>query len=143
MSDPVNNNLTQKINDNNKIKMVTYKNRSYLESTNSNCALVMLDWTSFWPRFDIVVLGMDFFLFPFIYFPYSIWTFISLFYLDFYIYFLFGLLFPFSIRTFISLFNLDFYFPFQFGLFQFFFNFFFNSFFSFDRGHILEVWPII
>ena len=57
-------------------------------------------------------------------FPFSIWTFISLFYLDFYFHFLFGLyfsflfwlLFPFSIWTFIFLFYLDFYLPFLFGL---------------------------
>ena len=47
---------------------------------------------------------------------FSIWTFISLFYLDFCFPFLFGLLSPFSIWTFISLFYLDFYFPFLFGL---------------------------
>ena len=47
--------------------------------------------------------------------PFSIWTFFSLFYLDFYFSFLFGLLFPFSICTFISLFYFDFYFPFLFG----------------------------
>ena len=90
----------------------------------------------FWPRFHIVVLGMTFFflsLYPLIYFPYSIWTFISLFYLDFYFPFLFGLLIPFSIWTFnfpflfgllspfsgwtfISLLYLDFYFPFIFRL---------------------------
>ena len=57
----------------------------------------------------------------------------SIFHLDFYFPFLFGLLFPFSIWTLISLFFLDFYFPFLFGLllsFLFFFNsvlFFFNS----------------
>ena len=55
--------------------------------------IVVLGMT-FWPRFHIVVLGMTFFfLYPLIYFPYSIWTFISLFYLDFYLPFLFGLLF--------------------------------------------------
>ena len=41
---------------------------------------------------------------------------LSIFYLDFYIPFLFGLFSPFSIWTFISLFYLDFYFPFLFGL---------------------------
>ena len=69
----------------------------------------------FWPRFYIVVLGMTFFFFflqPIYFFPFSIWTFISLFFLDFYFPFLFGLLFPFSIWTFISLFFFDFYFLF-------------------------------
>ena len=48
-------------------------------------------------------LRNDFFLFlqPIYFFPFSIWTFISLFFLDFYFPFLFGLLFPFSIWTFI------------------------------------------
>ena len=65
----------------------------------------------FWPRFYIVVLGMTFFFlvspiyfFQFLFgllFPFSIWTFISLFYLDIYFPFLFGLLFPFSLWTFI------------------------------------------
>ena len=61
-------------------------------------------------------------------FPFSFWTFISLFFLDFY--------FPFF-RTFISLFSLDFYFPFFFGLL---FPFYFTSFFGllFNRGHILD-----
>ena len=49
-------------------------------------------------------------------YPFSIWSYISLIYLDFYFPFLFGLLFPFSIWTFISLFFLVFYFPFLFGL---------------------------
>ena len=48
---------------------------------------------TFWPRFHIVVLGMTFFFQP-IYF--------SIFYLDFYFPFLFGLLSPFFIWTFIS-----------------------------------------
>ena len=46
----------------------------------------------FWPRFYIVVLGMTFF--------YVTSTF-SIFFLDFYFLFLFGLLFPFSLWTFI------------------------------------------
>ena len=58
---------------------------------------VMFFCIYFWPRFYIMVLGIAFF--PFIYFTYSIWTFISLFYLDFCFPFLFGLLFPFSIWT--------------------------------------------
>ena len=85
------------------------------------------DKSVFWRRFHIVVLGMTFFFLFFIrsftfhilfglLFPFSIWTFISLFYLDFYFPFLFGLLFPFSLWTFISLFYLNFYFPFLFGL---------------------------
>ena len=63
----------------------------------------------FWPRFYIGVLGIAFFIyvFPFIYFPYSIWTFISLFYLDFY--------FPFLLALFSILFH------FFLFLFQFFF----------------------
>ena len=48
----------------------------------------------FWPWFYIVVLGIGFF--PFIYFSYSIWTFISLLYLDFYVPFLFGFFFQFN-----------------------------------------------
>ena len=40
-------------------------------------------------------LGNGFFNLSFTYFPYSIWTFISLFFLNFYITFLFGLLYPF------------------------------------------------
>ena len=50
------------------------------------------------------------FFITFIYFQYSIWTYISLFYWDFYFPFLFGLLFPSTFWTFISLFYLDFYF---------------------------------
>ena len=72
----------------------------------------------FWSRFYIVVLGMTFFFSPIYFFqflfgllfPFSLWTFISLFSGDFY--FLFGLLFPFSLWTFISLFSGDFYFLF-------------------------------
>ena len=59
--------------------------------------------SSFWLRFYIVILGMAFF-YPLIHFPYPIWTFISLFYLDFYFPSLFGLLFLFW--TFISFFRL-------------------------------------
>ena len=55
-------------------------------------------------------------LFPFL-FPFSIWTFLSLLYLDFYFPFLFGLFYPFSIWTFLSLFYLDFSIPFLFGFF--------------------------
>ena len=52
-----------------------------------------------------MVLGMTFLFFrSHLLFPYSIWTFNSLFSLDF----LFGLLFPFFIWNFISLFYLDF-----------------------------------
>ena len=76
----------------------------------------------FWQRFHIVVLGMIFFFTSHLLFPFSFWTFISLFSLEFYFPILFGLLIPFSIWTFISLFYLDFYFPFLFGL------FFLNSF---------------
>ena len=49
-----------------------------------------------------------FFLYQLIYFPYSIWTFISLYYLDFYLPFIIGILLPFSIWTsiFIRSFNL-------------------------------------
>ena len=72
------------------------------------------------------------------YFPFSIWTFISPFFLYFYFPFLFGLLSPFYIWTFISFFFLDFYFPFIFGLL---FNSSFNSCFNFfhtNCGHILD-----
>ena len=55
----------------------------------------------FWPRFYIVVLGIAFLISAHLLFPISIWTFISLFTLDFYFPFFFGLLF--------SLFSLDFY----------------------------------
>ena len=44
--------------------------------------------------------------------PFSIWNFVSLFYLDFYFPFLFKFSFPFSIWTFISFFYLKFYFAF-------------------------------
>ena len=88
----------------------------------------------FWPRFHIVVLGMTFFFLQPLYFfqflfglllPFSIWTFISLLYLDFYFPFLFGHLFPFSIWnyfpfsiwTFISLLYLDISFSFSFNSF--------------------------
>ena len=73
-------------------------------------------------------------------FPFSLWTFITLFSLDFY--------FPFSLWTFISLFSLDFYFPFLFGrLFPFSFWTFishFNPFsirFQFYRGHSSWILP--
>jgi hypothetical protein len=57
-----------------------------------------------------------FFHYVYLLFPIFIWTFISLFSLDFYFLFLFGLLF--------SLFSLDFYFPFLIGLlFPFYFSF--------------------
>ena len=69
------------------------------------------------------------FFFLFANFPYSIWTFISFFYLDFY----FPFLFPFSIRTFIFLYFSIF--------FQFFSNFFFN-FFLFYCHHILDFFQI-
>ena len=46
-------------------------------------------------------LRNDFFFRSHLVFPYFIWTFISLFFLDFYFPFLFGLLFPFSFWTFI------------------------------------------
>ena len=57
----------------------------------------------FWPQFYIVVIGMTFFmsrqffhiLFEFL-FPFSLWTFVSIFYLDFYFHFLFGHLFLFK-----------------------------------------------
>merc|ERR1739844_304840 len=65
------------------------------------------------------IFYLDFY-FPFLFgllSPFYIWTFISLFYLDFCFPFLFGHLSPFSIWTFISLFYLDFYFPFLFALF--------------------------
>ena len=60
-----------------------------------------------------------FFLQPIYFFPFSIWTFTSLFFMDFYFPFLFGHLFPFSIWnyfpfsiwTFISLLYLDISFP--------------------------------
>ena len=64
------------------------------------------------------IFYLDFY-FPFLFgllFPFSIWTFLSLLYLDFYFPFLFGLFYPFSIWTFLSLLCLDFYFPFLFGL---------------------------
>ena len=52
---------------------------------------------------------------------------------------LFGLLYPFSIWTFISLFYFDFCFSF---LFQF-FSILFQFFFSFDRGHILDFFQFL
>ena len=76
----------------------------------------------FWSRFYIVVLGIAFFL-RIIYFSQliSIWTFISL--------FLFGLIFPFYLWTFVSLLYLDIYFLFHSGfLFPFYFWTFISSF---------------
>ena len=64
-------------------------------------------------------------------FPISIWTFISLFYLDFY--------FPFSLWTFISLFSLDFYFPSLWTFISLFSqDFYFLLGRLFNRGHILD-----
>ena len=60
-----------------------------------NSSLKVIKWQLFDREFYIVVLGVPFFLSPFIYFPYSIWTFLSLLF-----------------WAFISLFYLDFYFPF-------------------------------
>ena len=57
----------------------------------------------FFEHFLTAILHSDFF-------PYSILTYGSLFYLDFWVPFLFG---PFSTWTFLSLFYLDFYFPFS------------------------------
>ena len=117
----------------------------------------------FWSRFYIVVLGMTFFFLSNLLFPIFIWTFISLFSLDFYFPFFWGLLF--SLWTFISLFSLDFYFPFFWGLlfslwtFIFSLDFYFPfshwtfiSLFSldfyflfgrlFNRGHILDFFQI-
>ena len=48
--------------------------------------------------------------------PFSIWSFISIFYLNFYFPFLFGILFPFLSWAFISLFYLNIYSSFLFGL---------------------------
>ena len=75
----------------------------------------VVELLSFWTRFCIVVIGIGFF-YPLIYFfqflfwllfPFSLWTFLFFFALDFY--------YPFSLWTFISLFSLDFYLPFFFG----------------------------
>ena len=85
----------------------------------------------FWPRLYTVVLKIAFFfrsqLFSHILFgllfPFSIWTFISLFYLDFIslfyldFYFSFYSFFSLFYLEFIFIFYLDFYFPFLFGLF--------------------------
>ena len=68
----------------------------------------------FWPWFYIVVLGIAFLNFR-----------------SFTFHILFGLLYPFSLWTFVSLFCLDFHFPFLFGLFfSIFFNFFLFLFYS-------------
>ena len=94
------------------------------------CFFPFIKWDErlgFWPRFYIVVLGIR-----------KSFTFHSL----------FGFLYPFSIWTFISLLYLDFYIPFLFGLF--FFNFFFFIFFSilfsilflFYCSHILDFFEI-
>ena len=79
-----------------------------------------------------VVLGMTFFsrhvyFFHFLFgllFLFSLWTFNSLFSLDFYFPFLYGLLFPFSLWTFIS--------------FSILFQFFFNSFSILSQSLILD-----
>ena len=87
-----------------------------------------------------------FFLYQLIYFPYSIWTFISLYYLDFYLPFIIGILLPFSIWTsiFIRSFNL-------FSIFQSFFDIsnrglildFFRFFFFFNLPPIfLNTWQV-
>jgi len=94
----------------------------------------------FWSRFYIVVLGMTFFSLSNLLFPIFIWTFISLFSLDFYFPFFWGLLF--SLWTFI--FSLDFYFPFShwtfISLFSLDFYFLFGR--LFNRGHILDFFQI-
>jgi hypothetical protein len=94
----------------------------------------------FWSRFYIVVLGMTFFFLSNLLFPIFIWTFISLFSLDFYFPFFWGLLF--SLWTFI--FSLDFYFPFShwtfISLFSLDFYFLFGR--LFNRGHILDFFQI-
>ena len=55
----------------------------------------------FWPRIYIVVLRIVFFMSRLL-LPYSFWTFISLYSLEFLFPFLFGLSFPYSIWTFFS-----------------------------------------
>ena len=88
-------------------------NKNTIASALKSC----IKWSYFWPRFYIVVLGMTFFFF--IFFQYR-FTFSNL-YMDFSVPFIFGLFFPFSIWTFLSLFYLDFYFPFLYGRSYFFF----------------------
>ena len=71
---------------------------------------------SFICTFLIAILHRDLrhgFFYLLIYFPYPIWTFISIFYLDFRFPFLFGLLIPSSIWSFFSFFYLEFYFSFR------------------------------
>ena len=60
-------------------------------------SIFYLRFLYFWPRFYIVVLGMTFFS-RHIYFFHGTSTF-SIFFLNFYFLFLFGLLFPFSLWT--------------------------------------------
>ena len=69
----------------------------------------------FWPRFYIVVLEMLFW--DHIYFFHILFRLlhISFFFSEFYFAFVFGILFPFSIWTLIFLFYLNFCFPFLFG----------------------------
>ena len=59
-------------------------------------------WIKFWPRFYIVVLGITFN--SILFFLILFWILLSLFYLEFSVSFLIGLLFPFSIWTFLFLF---------------------------------------
>ena len=107
------------------------------QSSNSNLIIIALsnlllavnprsgNFFYFWPRFHILVLGINFF--------YVTSTF-SIFFLDFYSPFLFGLLFPFSISTFFISFPFFLSTRFQFS-FNFFFLFFFNSSFIQSRSH--------
>ena len=89
-------------------RMMYENEKSFFSKNSLNVPNVKL-FSIFWPRFYIGVLGMTFFFhYVHLLFPIFIWTFISLFSLDFYFPFFFGLLF--------SLFSLDFYFPFLFGL---------------------------
>ena len=137
--------------------MVAFGNRESLEFSVARHCLTYIDvkWWIFLHR----NLKNGGFL-RFIYFPYSLWTFISLLSLDFYFPFIFCLFFlypliyfPYSIWTFISLFFLDFfshfysdfYFPFLliwtfFQFFLFLFQFFSISFQFFFRSITVTFW---
>ena len=108
----------------------------------------------FFSQFTFSNFYLDFYFFLFrLLFPFSLWIFISLFYLDFFFPFFFGFLSPFSLWTSISLFYLDFYLPFLplfnqtesdriFQSFDLSILRSFDLFRSFDRGLILDFFQI-
>ena len=86
-------------------------------------------------------------LFPLIYFPYSIWTFISFLYLDFYFPFLFGFFFQFNFSTILDEFQFKFssilvQYQFNFSSFSSLFQLFSALFILFYHGLILDFFQI-